>query len=310
MKSIKENQLKSIEKYIMENGRAIEKAKWNYTFNNGDKEAIVLELLKYQNSDGGFGKGLEADILLPASSSITSTEAIFIAYEYKLDCNKVWFQELLNYFENTIEDAEINPSYWEKVPVEVENYPHAPWWNYSKEKRFTPNPCAVVASAFIKYGSESQKSLGYKIAARCIEFINSEESCSEHDCYCLQTLIKVLQELGSDLINEAIMLHMERRILGCLCTDSNRWMEYVAQPLDLVATGDSQWYKLLKPYIEENIDYWVDSLNEEGYWQPNFSWGVDSEIARQVTIYWRCYMSVKRVRILSSATQMASGMLE
>jgi hypothetical protein len=300
MKTISEQQLKSIEKYIMGNGREIEKAKWNYSFNNGDKEAILSELLKYQNNDGGFGKGLEADILMPYSSSIASTEAIFIAYEYDLNCEDNWFKNLLNYFENTIEDEDIISSFWEKVPSKVEEYPHAPWWKYSKETRFTPNPCAVVASAFLRYGSDAQKSLGYKIAERCITFINSEELCSEHDCYCLQTLIKVLKELGSELINDSVMANMERRILGCLCTDSSKWIEYVAQPLDLVAAPDSQWFKLIEPYVKNNIDFWVDSLNAEGYWEPNFSWGVDSEIAREVTRIWRCYMAVKRTRILKN----------
>lgn len=300
MKKLTEDQFKSIEKYIAKNGRELEKAKWNYTFNNGDKEAILYELLKYHNSDGGFGKGLESDILMPHSSSIASTEAIFQAYEYELNCEEKWFKELLNYFENTIEHESEISSFWEKVSKEVDNYPHAPWWNYSKEERFTPNPCAVVASAFLKYGNDAQKALGYKIAKKCIEFLMSDDPCSEHDCYCLQVLIEVLQELRSELIDDAVMKHMERRILGCLCTDSKRWMEYVAQPLDLVTNPHSQWYNLLQPYIEENINYWLTSLKEEGFWQPNFSWGVDSEISRQVTVYWQCYMTLKRIKILKA----------
>lgn len=293
------SQLKSIENYIMKNGREIEKAKWNYIF-NGDNEAILYELLKYQNSDGGFGKALEADILMPDSSSIASTEAIFIAYEYSLDCEEKWFKDLLNYFENTIEHESEVSSYWDKVPKEVGNYPHAPWWNYSKEVRFTPNPCAVVASAFLKHGNDDQKALGYKIANRCIEFLKSDEPCYEHDCYCLQVLIEVLQGFQSELIDDAAMKHMERRILGCLCADSKSWLEYVAQPLDLIASPHSQWYNLLKPYIEENIDYLKDSLKEAGYWQPNFSWGVESETSRQVTVYWQCYIAVKRAKILKA----------
>lgn len=300
MKKLTESQLESLEEYIMKNGREIEKAKWNYIFNNGEKEAILYELLKYQNSDGGFGNRLEADILMPDSSSIASTEAVFIAYEYELDCKEKWFKDLLNYFKNTIDQESEILSFWEKVPKEVDNYPHAPWWNYSKEVRFTPNPCAVVASAFLKYGNDDQKVLGYKIAERCIEFLKSDEPCYDHDCYCLQVLIEVLQELKSELIDDAAMQHMERRILGCLCTDPKRWLEYVAQPLDLIASPHSQWYKLLKPYIEENINYWLASLKEEGNWQPNFSWGIDSEISKQVTVYRQCYIAVKRSKILKA----------
>ena len=64
MKNLKGIQLKNIEKHILSNARTIEKVKWNYLFNNGSKEDIVSELVKYQNDDGGFGKGLEADIVI------------------------------------------------------------------------------------------------------------------------------------------------------------------------------------------------------------------------------------------------------
>jgi len=285
-----------IGKYIAENGRDIEQATWAFASKDVDKEVIVTELLKYQNPDGGFGHGLEADIQMPGSSSIASTEAIFIAYEYELDCHAKWFKRLLDYFENTINFDVL--SFWEKVPKEVENYPHAPWWNYHKEDRFSPNPCAVVASAFLTYGSDSQKILGNTIARRCVEFLSGEDMCSEHDCYCLQVLFKTLMDLGHELAGESLSQHMERRILECVCTDSSRWTEYVAQPLDLVKSPDSRWYHLLKPYIEANIEYWLNTLNEEGYWKPNFSWGSDTELAKQVTVYWQCHIAVKRVKIL------------
>ncbi|WP_268875769.1 hypothetical protein [Caldifermentibacillus hisashii] len=44
METLTKNQLTNIEKYIMENGRELEKAKWNYLFNNGEKGAILDEL--------------------------------------------------------------------------------------------------------------------------------------------------------------------------------------------------------------------------------------------------------------------------
>lgn len=297
MEKLQESQIKNIQKYIFRNGRAIEKAKWNYLFNNGGKEAIVSELVKYQNRDGGFGNGLEADFLLPASSSIASTEAVLTAYDYELNCEENWVKSLLNYFENTIQKT---PSFWEKVPKEVNNYPHAPWWDYAADTRFTPNPCAVIASAFIKYGNDGQKALGYEIAARCIEFLNSNEPCYDHDCYCLQRLFIVLQELNSTLIDDIAIKSMERRILNCLCTDESKWMEYVAQPLDLVDSPSSQWHKLVEPFMEKNLFFWFNTLKEEGFWNPNFSWGVDSEIARNVTKIWGCYITVKRVRIFKA----------
>lgn len=297
MEKLQKTQMESIQKHIFNNARDIEKAKWNYLFNNGSKEAIVSELVKYQNSDGGFGNGLEADILLPASSSIASTEAILIAYDCEINCEEPWFKNLLSYFEKTIQKT---PSFWEKVPKEVENFPHAPWWTYAADTKFSPNPCAVIASAFIKYGNDGQKSLGYEIADRCIEFLNSNEPCDEHDCYCMQRLFIVLKESNSTLIDDIAIKSMERRMLECLCTDESKWTEYVPQPLDLVDSPESQWYKLVEPFVGKNLSFWLNTLKEDGFWSPNFSWGIDSEMARNVTKIWVCYIAVKRVKILKA----------
>ena len=50
--------------------------------------------------------------------------------------------------------------------------------------------------------------------------------------------------------------------------------------------------------IEQTFDYWLDNINEQGVWNPNFSWGIDSDVSRQVTENWKGYITVKRAKIL------------
>ncbi|WP_214820753.1 MULTISPECIES: hypothetical protein [unclassified Exiguobacterium] len=298
MKQLQQTQFEQIEAYVGNHGRALERAKWNVDFRGGTTDEIVAALLAYQNADGGFGNGLEADIQMPDSSSIASAEAILIAYEYDLDCSQPWFVDLLDYFEQTLHtDVEL-ASFWEKVPKQVDDHPHAPWWNYAKEERFSPNPSAIVASAFLTYGDEGQRTIGLQIAKRCLEFLTSDAPCYMHDCFCLQVLAETLQEIQPELWDETAERHLERRIRECLHTDPSQWMDYVAQPLDFVNSPSSPWYPLVEPYVEQNIDYWIDSLNEDGYWQPNFSWGVENELAHRVTVIWRCVLAVKRTKKL------------
>lgn len=298
MKQLTHDQFNQIESYVKMNGRELEQTMWDTAFHHGPKEAIVEALRKYQNGDGGFGNGLEADIQMPDSSSIASAEAILIAYEYDLDCKAEWFKELLAYLEQTISKDGSIQSFWEKVPSTVEEHPHAPWWTYAPEERFSPNPSAIIATAFMRYGNESQKRGGRQIAERCIDFLMGDAECTMHDCFCLQVLMDTLQELQSELWSEDVARVMDQRILACLSTDSSQWTDYVAQPLDFVTGPGSQWAVLMAPYIEKNIDYWIDTLNEEGYWQPNFSWGEESDLAEHVTVVWRCVMALKRTKKL------------
>lgn len=277
------------------NARPYDRAKWNYLFNNGEKIDIVREMLKYQNSDGGFGHGFEADVLLPLSAAIPTAEAIFQSYDYDLNCHSSWFQSILSYFENSVQNI---PKYWEDCPKEAMNYPHAPWWNYEPCMIFSPNPCAVVASAFIRYGTEKQRNLGLKIAEDCFALLKGTDFCGDHDSLNIMTLIEQLSAIASPLITEEIITAMKRRITENVCFDSGKWHEYYFQPLDFVASPKSMWYSVVEKGIEDNIDFWLENIGPEGVWHPNFSWGMDTEVAKQVTENWKGYITVKRAKIL------------
>ena len=157
MVQLKKTQLSKMNDWMQVNARPYDKAKWDYLFNGGTKDNIILEMLKYQNEDGGFGNGFEPDIILPLSAGIPSAEAIFQAYEYDLDLKADWFVRLLSYFENSVQSI---PKFWEDAPKELMDYPRAPWWNYEVSTKFSPNPCAVIASALIRYGTDKQRELG------------------------------------------------------------------------------------------------------------------------------------------------------
>ncbi len=290
-------QISRIDSWMNDNARSYDLAKWNFIINNGTKESIVNEMLKYQNADGGFGHGFECDIIAPVSTAISTAEAIFQAYDYELDYKAEWFSKILSYFENSIMDI---PKYWEDAPKEIYEYPHAPWWNYELCMKFSPNPCAIVASAFILYGTEKQKELGEKIAKDCFKLLLSDEFCGDHDSLNIMTLIDKLISVNSPLITDEIITAMKRRILENVCFDSNLWHEYRFAPLDFVDSPNSTWYDCVKSGIELNFKYWIDNINEQGVWNPNFSWGIDSDISHQVTEYWKGYITSKRTRILKN----------
>lgn len=295
MRTLSAAQLERMNEWMQANARPYDRAKWNYLWGGGSKDAIVEEMLKYQNPDGGMGNGFESDVLCPLSAAIPTAEAIFQAYEYDLDCSADWFKSILGYFENTVQDI---PKYWEDAPKEIMDYPHAPWWNYAPCTVFSPNPCGVVASALIRYGTDSQKELGYKIAEDCLGLLLSSDFCGDHDSLNMQALVEQLMQIGSPLISDEIVAAMRRRILENTCFDASKYNEYYFNPLDFVSSPDSVWYDDVKHGIEQTFDFWLDNINEEGVWTPNFSWGIDSDVSRQVTENWKGYLTVKRVKIL------------
>ena len=47
--------------FIYRNARALDLARWRFHFEGADKSEVLAALSAYQNKDGGFGWGLEAD---------------------------------------------------------------------------------------------------------------------------------------------------------------------------------------------------------------------------------------------------------
>ncbi|MBQ2736463.1 MAG: hypothetical protein IJF26_03440 [Clostridia bacterium] len=295
MRKLSKEQFKIMDAWMQKNARPFDRAKWNYIFNNGTKEEMLCEMLKYQNPDGGMGNGFEPDTVCPMSTALSTAEAIFQAYEYGLDCNADWFKRILEYFENSVQNI---PKYWEDYPKESMDYPHSPWASYSENTVFNPNPCGVVASALILYGTKTQKELGYKIAKDCFDLLVGADFCGDHDTLNMQALVEQLYKAKSPLVTDEIILSLKRRILENTCFDKNKWNEYYFNPLDYVFSPDSLWLDVVKMGIDNAIDFYIDTINDQGVWTPNFSWGVDTDISKQVTENWKGYITVKRAKTL------------
>lgn len=66
--------------FIKNHARPLEMALYRYFYENGTPQAVITELAKYQNADGGFGHGLEADNWNPHSNPIATNDAVITLY--------------------------------------------------------------------------------------------------------------------------------------------------------------------------------------------------------------------------------------
>ena len=78
MSNINNNQIKKIKEFIFKNGRLLERNLFSFFFENGSKDAVIKAIVAYQNLDGGFGNGIEPDILCPDSTAIGAETAMYI----------------------------------------------------------------------------------------------------------------------------------------------------------------------------------------------------------------------------------------
>lgn len=85
--------------FMYRNARPLDLARFQYHFENGDKETVMNILSYYQNKDGGFGHAVEADCWSPNSIPLHSNTAgdIIREIDYE-DANHPVIQRLLKWY--------------------------------------------------------------------------------------------------------------------------------------------------------------------------------------------------------------------
>lgn len=116
-------QLDTSRNFIYRHGDLLTRKRYAYHFENGSRDGVLRALTAYQNEDGGFGNGLELDILCPESSGICMEMALGYLLELGVTQGPVLDAAIAWILANANADGDVvHPT--EKVKA----YPHGPWW--------------------------------------------------------------------------------------------------------------------------------------------------------------------------------------
>jgi len=270
------------EYYLLHSSRALERNGYKHYFNSQKCEKTLFELKNYQNSDGGFGHGLEPDFRLPLSSPLATT----VAFQHlnqldREDEYEEMIRDGIRYFE---ESFDVKKGRWLAAPADINDYPHAPWWHYSDENGGTPidkywgNPTAEILAYMLKY-REYVNSLNVdELVDIAIErFVDKNKFESEHEVYCYLKLYQQLPEEEAKKITVPL-----RNAIKCLaCTNPCEWGRYVPKPLDFIKDPDESNFGIDEDILEDNLNFIVDRVTEDGALKPTWEWGqYDSEWER------------------------------
>lgn len=130
MALLSQSSLNRARELILSQGRLLERQLYRYFFEGGDRADCLRALVAYQNADGGFGNGLEPDLLCPSSSAIGAETALFVM-EMLGDRKPDIVLPLLDWLEanQTELGTIVHP------PADLAHYPHQPWWDKGDEDR-------------------------------------------------------------------------------------------------------------------------------------------------------------------------------
>ena len=122
--SLTRQKMKKIKYFIFQNGRLLERKLYQHFFETGSAAACLDVLRTYQNKDGGFGNGLEPDLLCPDSSGIAMETAFYILDMLGKPDERI-VKKSISWLNNNIKSdgTLVFP------PESLNQYPHQPWWS-------------------------------------------------------------------------------------------------------------------------------------------------------------------------------------
>lgn len=296
MKTLTRDDLKLYEKFLYNRGRDVEIAKFNYHFNDGEKEDVALALSIYQNRDGGFGHGLEPDSLNPYSSPFQTAEALKILKHVGYtdsnldDVSSYIINRALHYiYYYCLKDGKINPN----VPSN-NDYPHASWFDYHEDffDTWRYNPTAVIVALTLYFTKEDNKyyKRAYELVPTIIEsFIeDSIDNITKHYVNNMLEMYHVL--VTKDLFSEyhaKLKASIDDYIELLMCKDPEEWNNpNVNKPLELIQLDVFLNTEERIELVEKNLDFIIDSRDSHGLFEVTWDWGNDYEEFELQKIKW------------------------
>ncbi len=304
MKQLTQAAFQRAKNFIMAHGRALDQKRFEFHFENGSADAVLDALTPYQNADGGFGHSLEPDIRTSASSAIVTTIGFQMLREIRAPVDHTLVQKGIQYFIDTYDEGR---QVWHIVPPEVEDAPHAPWWNYGNSAetfgQFLVNPRAEIVGYLHEFSDGVPTKLLQTLTTAVLKHLYAlPDEMEMHDALCCVRLAET--ETLPD--RDKVWAKLAQAAAQGVARSEEQLAGYVLKPLWLVPSPESPLAAELKDAVEMNLDFEIGQQGEAGSWSPNFSWGDQyPEAWRTAKKEWQSRITVDTLKTLKDFGRIA-----
>lgn len=313
---ISKNMFEKARSFVMDHARPLERARFQYEFENGSKEAVIEQLKSFQNEDGGFGHGIEPDLWLPSSSPLATWAAGQILISIGADGSEPIVQSMMKYLVNT---CHVDTGMWDTVLPENNHYPHAPWWHWHEnvQKDWMFNPSIELAAFLIHWssGNREAEEIGWNTIQKAVEYVMTVDEMDKHQVNNFQQFIKLIQPYSNafDSKNDTPFHIVSEKILDlaeqCIDKDVSTWTDgYRSLPLDVIDNPNHPLCERLGSLIEQNLKFFIDQVTEEGVWDISWQWADYPDEFEMARKYWKGILVIERYKLLKAFNCLESAL--
>ncbi|MBR6752593.1 MAG: hypothetical protein IKM05_01010 [Clostridia bacterium] len=299
------NVFEKARKFMYRSARPIELARWQYHFENGSKENVLTALAAFQNEDGGFGHGLEADSMNPHSSPITTWNACMILREIDWqEKSHPIVQGILRYLGSGKDFSEEHQQWMNTIPSN-NDYPHAIWWGFKDESDYKYNPTAMLAGFILKFCEQGTVlyEKGVRIAKEAVAwFMEKVPQVDRHETACFVTLYEYLKETEPDIVDmEALAFALKTQVNANITRDTEKWQtEYVDKPSAFFIVPGSMFYEDNKEIASFECEFIQQTQLADGSFRVNWQWWNEYKEFEASKWVWKCVITLENMRYIKA----------
>ena len=299
--------------YIFANSDDINRAWFRYNFEDGDTDAFMDVLAKYQHDDGGFG-GLVYEFEYQGSCLKCTEHAcryMFYLKEKPTSDHPV-VQKTMKYLLGRYRPDVGHFGNMEEPALNKQA--HVPWWCYNENEfppiadederilKYSPNGQAGIAAFIAQYSELVPEELYQDIIKYPVEKIlrcydkasplygkgNIDDSFQDDDesPYNLKCYQKFVACLKDKPLADKLAKILCQNPTACMQLDYAKWEQgYEELPCDIVDTPESVIYPVVKDLVDESLDYLLKQQNADGCWHLHWRFGEGEAFVKMQTLF-------------------------
>ena len=278
MKKLTDAQFARARDFLHSQARPFEKTIFELEFEEGSLDAVLSELVKFQNSNGGFGQALEPDMRTPTSSALCTEMGLRYLAKRGIPVDHPMTGAAVKYL---LDSFNADTQVWRVVSQDTNNYAHAPWWHDEAGSlartfdNFLVIPRAGILAALNYYAElvpAEWLAAVTEQTVRDIESLEMEQFGGGGDT--LVYALRLAETPGLATHLKSRLMSLLREVADIVVTrDPQAWSSYAIPPLKLAPTPSSSVADLLAEDLQIHLDYLIEQQTADGTWEPTWSWG-------------------------------------
>ncbi len=291
--------------FLLTQARPLERALLEHRFEGAGAEGPLVELARFQNEDGGFGRALEPDLRTPSSSALATGIGLQMARELGCTADHPVVRRAVAYLMATFDDE---TRVWRAVATDTNAFPHAPWWHDEDGSLarlfdgFRIIPRVLILSSLHHYAALVPSDWLDTLTEETVRYMEVVEPLGEGGGSDLEYAIGLA---GAKNLPQGYVMRLTTRIQQAIpavvVRDPAKWGTYCITPLRIVPSPQSLGADLIQDELQMHLDYQIAHQTSEGTWDLTWSWGgAYPEVWEQAKLEWRGQLTLETLTQLSA----------